>query len=47
MQFFPPLPVSEKVSVSEEKCNMPCKTAKTLITLLESDCAPLDSSKYE
>lgn len=47
MQLFSPLPISEKVSVSEEKCNMPCKTAETLITLPESDCVPLDGSKYE
>lgn len=47
MQLSFPLLVSEKVSISEQKCKMPCKTAETLIILPESDHASLDSRKYE
>lgn len=47
VQLLLPLPISEKVGVSEQKYNLPCETAETLITLPERDCASLDSSKHE
>lgn len=47
MQLLFPLPILEKVSVSEQKYHMPCKTAETPTALPDSDCASLDSSKYE
>lgn len=47
MQLLFPLLILEKVSISEQEYHMPCKTAETLTALPDSDCASLDSSKFE